>query len=90
MNEFDEVHRLLVKDYSNGEQRYMIISGDEELITGPLSKVAQYIKDHELFDICADENSGKHLASWRYATEDEISVCLNEAKYLYSFEESDN
>ncbi|MFP4515002.1 MAG: hypothetical protein ACLFNO_03315 [Parcubacteria group bacterium] len=68
----------------------MIIDGDEELITGPLSKVAQFIKDHELFDITANGNSGEYLASWRYATQEEVDTCINEAKYLYAFEEPAN
>ncbi|MCF7794795.1 hypothetical protein K9M50_00335 [Patescibacteria group bacterium] len=86
MDELQEL-QLLIKDL-RGDQKYKIFSGNEVFCTGTLRQVAQFIADNDLFDISMNEDSEKYLANnWRFANENEILCCLNEAKYLNGFEE---
>ena len=85
MNEFQETHELLSKEDSRNEKVFKLINGNEVLIEGPLTKVAFFIGNNELFDI-TNANNGKHLANeWYYATEKEIASCIYQAKLNSGF-----
>ena len=82
-----EVHELLIKDDS-GEEKYRLINGNEVLVTGSITKVANFIGNNELFDISVNGNSGKYLRhGWSYTTERELSTCLTDAKLCSGFKE---
>jgi hypothetical protein len=84
MNDLEEMQLLSKKNYQN-EQIFKLINGNEVLITGSLTKVANFIGQNEIFNII-NINDNKHLANdWRYATEKEVSSCLYQARLNFGF-----
>lgn len=90
MNEFQEKHRLLSKNDYRNEKIFKLINENEVLVEGSLKKVANFISKNEIFDILRTSNGESLANDWDYATENEVSSCLYQAKLNTGFAESAN